>query len=478
MRSAHAVEAVRAAEQDLMAQLPEGTLMQRAAAGLAGACLEVLGSAYGRRVVVLAGSGDNGGDALYAGARLAKRGVDVGIVVLSPEQVHARGLAAALRAGARRITEPDWRRTELLIDGVVGIGGRPGLREPARTLVDAARAAGVHVVAVDVPSGVDVDGAAASEPHVTADLTVTFGTYKPALLAGPAARSAGWVHRVDIGLAPYLGEPVIEALDAPDVRAYYPAPDASAHKYTRGVVGIDTGSGRYAGAAVLCAAGALAGPAGMVGFAGPDAVADAVVASHPEVVAGPGRTQALVVGSGTAQRAESALRDAVAEGVPLVVDADALAYWRPGSAEHALLTPHAGELARMLNVERAAIDAEPLAYARAAAEQLRATVLLKGSHTLIAARDRPTRVVATGPPWLATAGAGDVLAGLAGSLLAAGLAPRDAGSVAAWLHGAAATAASRAGGAEGGGGRGGPVTATAVAKAIPVVTARILHAEH
>ncbi|UPK75964.1 NAD(P)H-hydrate epimerase [Nocardioidaceae bacterium SCSIO 66511] len=479
MRYAHSVESVRAAEGSLMATLPEGALMQRAAAGLATVCAEVLGSVYGSRVVVLVGSGDNGGDALYAGARLATRGAAVDLVILQPRAVHTEGLSAALAAGARRTNEPDWASTDLLIDGVVGIGGRPGLREPARSLVGAARAAAVYTVAVDVPSGVDVDGATLPEAYVTADLTVTFGTYKPALLAGPAARAAGWVHLVDIGLGPYLDDAVAEGVEVSEVRAAYPVPGAEAHKYTRGVVGVDAGSGTYAGAAELCVRGAQAGPAGMVRFGGPEPVAVEVVGRCPEVVAGRGRVQAWVVGSGTADRAEPALRDAVAEDVPVVVDADALAHWRVGMAPSALLTPHAGELARMLDIDRAAVEAEPLAYVRRAADELTATVLLKGSHTVIAERGRPTRVVSAGPSWLATAGAGDVLAGLAGSLLAAGLDPLDAGSVAAWLHGTAAQIAATHRPADTDSFRTrraaeGPITARDVAAALPAATAAAL----
>lgn len=472
MRYAHSVESVRRAESALMATLPDGALMQRAAAGLATVCIEVLGEVYGSRVVALVGSGDNGGDALYAAAWLASRGASVDLVVLAPDAVHTDGLAAAVRAGARRTERPDWAATDLLIDGVVGIGGRPGLREPARSHVEAARTAEVYVVAVDVPSGVDVDGAGAPEPHVVADVTVTFGTYKPALLVPPAARSAGWVHLVDIGLGPYLDAPVLAAFDAADVGAAYPVPAGESHKYTRGVVGIDAGSDRYAGAAELCVLGAQGGPSGMVRFGGPEAVAADVVARHAEVVAGRGRVQAWVVGSGTADRAESALNDALADGVPVVVDADALGHWRVGMADAALLTPHAGELARMLGVDRSAVESDPLTYVRDAAERFEAAVLLKGSHTLIAERGSPTRVVASATPWLATAGAGDVLSGLAGSLLAAGLTPIDAGSVAAWLHGTAARLAVAAHQPpEASSLVGAPITACAVAAAIPSATA-------
>jgi hydroxyethylthiazole kinase-like uncharacterized protein yjeF len=129
-----------------------------------------------------------------------------------------------------------------------------------------------------------------------------------------------------------------------------------------------------------------------------------------------------------------------------------------------LLTPHAGELARLLDVDRSDLEARPLHHARAAAERWQAVVLLKGAHSLVAAPDGRVRVNTTGPPWLATAGAGDVLAGLCGSLLASGLSAFDAGSVGAWLHGAGAAWASR----------GGPITARQVAEAVPSVIADLL----
>ena len=154
MRSAHTVEQVRAAEAALMATLPEGALMQRAAAGLASAVLDLLGRAYGSTVVLLVGAGDNGGDALYAGALLARRGVRVLAWSLS-DTPHAAGLAALHRAGGRSITEAPRRAPDLVVDGIVGIGGRPGLRPEAEQALRAL--AGVPVVAVDVPSGVDVD---------------------------------------------------------------------------------------------------------------------------------------------------------------------------------------------------------------------------------------------------------------------------------------------------------------------------------
>ncbi|HEU5454264.1 MAG TPA: ADP/ATP-dependent (S)-NAD(P)H-hydrate dehydratase, partial [Nocardioides sp.] len=149
----------------------------------------------------------------------------------------------------------------------------------------------------------------------------------------------------------------------------------------------------------------------------------------------------------------------VADGVPVVVDADALAHLTGPLGVPAVLTPHAGELAAMAGADRKDVEARPLAHARAAAEKYDAVVLLKGRHTLVAKPDGTVRVTTTGVPWLATAGAGDVLTGVIGSLLAAGLAPYDAASVGSWLHGAAATLASEDG----------PIVAGAVARAIPDV---------
>jgi len=467
MRAAHTVEQVRTAEQALMARLPHGALMQRAATGLATACADLLGRVYGARVLVLAGSGDNGGDALFAAARLARRGARADAVLLSPEKAHAGGLAA-LRAAGGRVTRGDealegaerLRRADLVLDGIVGIGGKPGLRPPAPDLL-ASLDAGL-TVAVDAPSGIDVDTGETPAEHVDADVTVTFGTHKVGLLVDPGAAASGAVHLVDIGLD--LPAPAVEALQAADVAALLPVPRHDAHKYARGVVGIAAGSEQFTGAGVLAVSGAAAGPSGMVRYDGPDAVAGLVRVTHPEVVVGPGRVQAWVVGSGGGGDVEAALRRVREDGVPLVVDADALPHLDPPLGVPALLTPHAGELARMLDVPRDAVEAAPLRFARDAARRYDATVLLKGARTLVVDPDGRVRVNSTGNPWLSTAGAGDVLAGLCGALLAAGLDPLDAGSVAAWLHGSAATLASG----------GGPVTAPQVAGALPEVVSRAL----
>ena len=450
MRFAHTVAQVRAAKAALMRDLPVGALMQRAAAGLAHAVLDLLGGGYGRRVLLLVGSGDNGGDALYAGALLRRRGVVVDVLLLGSNH-HEAGLTALLAVGGRLVDTVEGLAPDVVVDGIVGIGGQPGLRPAATAAM--AELGGVPVVAVDVPSGVDVDTGELDGPHVRADLTVTFGTHKVALLVDPAAVHCGAVHLVDLGLE--LPPAEVEALQPADVTALLPRPSRSAQKYTRGVVGISAGSDTYPGAALLCVAGASCGLAGMVRYAGPDAVAERVRIAHPEVV-GQGRVQAWVVGPGGGDEAGGALGTSLADAVPVVVDADALAHVGGPLGVPTVLTPHAGELAAMLGVQRGEIEARPLVHARLAARRFEAVVLLKGRHTLVARPDGRVRVTTTGVPWLATAGAGDVLAGVIGALLAAGLNPWDAASVGSWVHGAAATAASG----------GGPIVAGDVAHAL------------
>ena len=454
MRSAHTVEQVRAAEATLMATLPEGTLMQRAAAGVMYAVLDFLGSAYGRRVLLLVGSGDNGGDALHAGAMLARRGVAVEALLLKPVHAHAAGLRALQLAGGRVIQAVgDAQKPDVVLDGIVGIGSAGGLRPNAATVVAQLRS--VPFIAVDVPSGVNVDTGQVDGPHVQAAATVSFGTHKIAHLVDPAARACGAVHLVDLGLE--LPAARVTAFQADDVAALLPIPTPTDHKYTRGVVGVRAGSKEYPGAGVLCVAGANSGLAGMVRYDG--SPADMVRDRHPEVVVSDRRVQAWVVGSGGGADAEWALRSSLEDGVPLVVDADGLTHVRGPLGAPALLTPHAGELARMLGVEREQVEADQLRFAREAAARFEAVVLLKGRHTLVAAPDGAVRVTTVGPAWLATAGSGDVLAGLCGALLAGGLSAYDAGAVGSWIHGAAAAHASR----------GGPITASGVAASIPHV---------
>ncbi|MFE7134654.1 NAD(P)H-hydrate dehydratase [Streptomyces sp. NPDC057638] len=472
MRTAYRVETVRAAEAELMALLPDGALMRRAAAGLAAACAELLGRVYGARVVLLVGSGANGGDTLYAGARLARRGAGVTAVLLAPGRTHREGLDDLTRAGGRIADDPfeALATADLVLDGITGIGGRGGLRPEAVPVARAARGSSAVIVAVDLPSGVEADSGEVRGEALRADLTVTFGTHKPALLIDPAREYAGAVRLVDIGLGPHLPSvPEIEALHHADVAHLLPEPTGESDKYRRGVVGIAAGSARYPGAAVLAVAGALRGGVGAVRYVGH--AADAVIARFPEALVHPGpparagRVQAWVVGPGLADAAtDTTVADILASDVPVLVDADGLhaldAETVRRRAAPTLLTPHAGEAAALLGVARESVESARLDAVRALVARYGATVLLKGSTTLIADPDGSTAVRADpmGTPWLATAGSGDVLSGLTGALLATGRPALDAASVGAYLHGLAARRAS---------GRGAPITALEVAEALP-----------
>lgn len=445
---------VRAAEKDLMARLPEGELMRRASFGLAAAIVDYLGGVYGKRILLLVGAGDNGGDALLAGVELVRRGGVVEAVLLG-ENAHVGPFVAA---GGRVVTVATARRPALVVDGIVGIGGRPGLRPDAAEAVAAFD--GVPLVAVDLPSGVDVDSGRLEGSRVDAELTVTFGTHKVCHLVDPGAQAAGAVHLVDIGLE--LGAPALEALQASDVARLVPRPSPTGQKYDRGVVAVHTGSQRFPGAAVLSVAGAAAGLTGMVRYVGP--AGEAVIAAHPHVVLSEGRAQAWVVGCGSGADAQEAFAHAVHHGVPVVVDADALRFV-PSRFRQAelVLTPHAGELATLLGLDRGEVEANQLVSVRDAAERFGAVVVLKGRRSLIASPDGRIRVNTSGNPWLATAGSGDVLAGVIGALIASGLSGFDAASVGCWLHGAAANLASDDG----------PLTPLLLAAALPDVVAAL-----
>ena len=467
MRAAFPVEVVRAAERAAMQAVPEGALMQRAAAGLAAECVRILRQGvYGTTVAVLAGAGDNGGDALYAGARLAARGAAVTAVLLSPDRAHPGGLTALRAAGGRVLPAGSPAATEvvaaarLVLDGIVGIGGSGGLRPAAAGLVAAVTGT---VVAVDLPSGVDADTGAVEGEAVRADVTVTFGMLKPGLLVGAGAEHAGDVRLVEIGLD--LPEPRLRVLDPADVARLVPRPGPRDDKYTRGVVGVAAGSSTYPGAGVLSTGAAVHGGAGMVRYAG--GAAEHVRSRWPEAIVTEGKpseagqVQAWVVGPGigTDDAAAGLLRDVLGQDVPVLVDADGLTLLarepelvRSRTAP-TVLTPHDREFERVAGP----VGADRVGAARRAAAEMGVTMLLKGNATVVAGPDGFAYVNPTGTPWLATAGSGDVLSGLAGALLAGGVEPALAAALAAYLHGLAGSIA--AGGAT--------TSATGVLAALP-----------
>ena len=491
---AHRADDIRAAEQPVLLALPEDGLMDRAAAALVAVCADVLRQwkkrVYGQRVVMLVGSGNNGGDALLAGADLQRRGAQV-FAVLTAEHAHARGVRLFTATGGRIVRASDesgeahaailLARADLVVDGILGISGRPGLTGSAERLV-AAIPSGAPVVAVDMPSGVDPDTGELAGAHVRADVTVSFGTLKPCLLLPPATYAAGRVVHVSVGIEAGLPEvPLVRRLTAQGVAARWPIPRHVGHKYTRGVLGVVAGSDTYPGAAVLAVAGAQRSGVGIVRFIGPPQVTDHVLRAVPESVPGKGRVQAWLLGSGVESDPDQdgVIREALASGLPCVVDAGALSECvrqraegiRPASAEDVLLTPHAGEAARMLTqlghqTERNDVEDRPAFHAIKLAQAVDAMVLLKGPTTLIASPDGSLASQNDGPSWLATAGTGDVLAGIAGALMAQGVQAMEAGAMAAYVHGKAGDRASA----------GGPISAGDVAAATPPTIAEFLNA--
>jgi hydroxyethylthiazole kinase-like uncharacterized protein yjeF len=453
MRGVYTVEQVRAAEDVLMARLPDGALMARAATGLAVECAALLRRVYGARVGLLVGGGYNGGDALFAGAALARRGAAVRALLLVPERAHQGGLAALLRAGGRVVpaVPAQLAGVDLVVDGIVGIGGRGGLRGAAGALARAAT--DLLTVAVDVPSGVDADTGAARGEAIRADVTVTFGALKAGLLVGDGAARTGELRLVNIGLAPLLPPAATQVLEESDVTALLPEPGPTDDKYTRGVVGVLAGSPAYSGAGVLTTGAAISGGAGYVRYAG--AAVDAIRAHYPEVVVHAGgkpselRVQSWVVGPGigTDDAARELLADVLSTDVPVIVDADGITLLAAapdllrGRAAPTVLTPHDREFARIADGP----GADRLDSARAAAAALGSTVLLKGDATVVAAADGRAWINRTGTPWLATAGSGDVLSGLIGSLLASGLEAPVAAAAGAFVHGVAGQLAAAGG---------------------------------
>ncbi|HZU79118.1 MAG TPA: NAD(P)H-hydrate dehydratase [Acidimicrobiales bacterium] len=431
MRPVVTVEEMRAV--DAAAADSEAVLVERAGTAVASAALRLLGGAYGRRVVVVAGKGNNGADGRVAAARLADRGARVTVI-------------EATDAPARIGRRPS---LDLVIDAAYGTGFRGEYAAPAVE-------PGVPVLAVDIPSGVDGDTGVASGAPLRADVTVTFAALKPGLLQGDGPLLAGRVVVADIGLD--VSRARIFVVDDDDVRNSLPPRPRVAHKW-QSAVAVVAGSPGMTGAPALSVLGAYRAGAGMVRLGMPGVELDAL--SVPEAVgeelpatgwvdaalALAGRCKALVVGPGLGRSDDTAAQvRALVAGFPgtLVVDADGL--YALGGADDAaralapaagrvVLTPHDGEFARLTG---AAPGPDRIAAARAAATRVGAVVLLKGPTTVVATPTGDVRLAAAGSPRLATAGTGDVLAGVIGAFAARGLGPLDAAALGAHVHGAAA----------------------------------------
>lgn len=570
--AAYVAADVRAMERPLL----EGgaPLMRMAATAVAHTVADLLGdeglTLDESRITLLAGSGDNGGDGLYAAAALAENGASVTAVAVG-RTVHEDAFAAFVRSGGKvLILDPASeipgcsagfgageagerlraavelaRHSHVIVDAMTGIGLSGELRGiagtmaaslgvdgtvPDRTALPDGDTAGEFpfVVAVDTPSGVGVDDGSITGPYIPADVTVTFGALKPCAILPPASYACGKVTLVDFGFDVDDHDPLVEVVSGDNASEAIRLPRLADTKYSRGVAGLITGSVRYPGAAVLSSRAAAATNVGMIRYMGPERTRSMVLAAVPEAVIGKGRVQAWVVGSGvpdgTADEDDMDVQrqtiakllshyavgedatdpDLAFEMPPVVVDAGALDLLPDEVPAQVVITPHAGELAALLvergeDVDAHDVQLEPLRWARRAHELTGATVLLKGAVSIVvgdaeedavdtvrrsdpgddtaaalaarrkaagsldgdevddiefegsndgetSAADR-VRVLVAGraPAWLGTAGAGDVLAGMMGALLAQQ--DEDASIVetaadAAYLHGYAAAIAS------------------------------------
>ena len=488
---------VRRADRRAIEELgvPGVVLMENAGRGAADLIERVFGPARGRRVAVVAGKGNNGGDGFVVARHLAGRGATVDVwLVAAAADVRGDALVnlEALRRVGVGVTEVgvrggidalgrSLRGADVVVDALLGTGAS-GV--PSGLVADAIRAineSGRPVSSLDLPSGLLADGGPVPEPTVRADLTVTFGLAKPGLYLLPGALHAGRVEVADLGVPrEWLARGLrLGLVEAEDVRAALPPRPIDAHKGRHGHLLVVAGSIGKTGAAVLACRGALRAGTGLVTCAVPVSQQPVVAAHLAEAMTEPiaetaaqtlsakaldrilelaARMDAVAVGPGVGREPETqgALRELVRTAEqPMVVDADALtalvghlALVREARAPR-LLTPHPGEAARLLDTTVAAVQADRLGSTRALAEATGAVVALKGARTVVAAPSGETTLNPTGNPGLATGGTGDVLTGIAGGFLAQGLAALPALQAAVYLHGLAGDLAARARGGVG-----------------------------
>ncbi len=440
--------------------------MRAAGAAVAQSAAAMLGRTYGKRVVVVCGKGNNAGDGLVAARVLARRGALVTVVLAAGDPKDAA--LRALRAFDARVVDlgssPSLENADLVIDALLGVGIT---RAPDGAIGEAVRLvaqSACPVLSVDVPSGLDADTGDVPGDAVRAWHTVTFTGFKPGLLFSRGAGLAGLIEVADIGIPRDLRSGTAVALEEADVRMLLPERNTDANKYRSGVAMVVAGSRAMPGAAALVCGGAVRGGAGLVMLAAPASVCAIALAHVPEIVTIPledgpegvfdekgidairermQKVSALAIGPGLSRHhatAEAVRRLFAETEVPVVLDADGLNAFEGrladlGARSHrAVLTPHAGEFARLAG----ALPANRLEGARALAADTRCIVLLKGYGTVIAAPDGRLAVNATGGANLASAGTGDVLTGLTAALLARGLDGFGAAAAGSFIHGTAA----------------------------------------
>jgi ADP-dependent NAD(P)H-hydrate dehydratase / NAD(P)H-hydrate epimerase len=454
------------------------TLMENAGRAVAAAAEALAGGAYGRRAVVVAGKGNNGGDGLVAARYLADRAMGVCAILLEPpealrepastnlERLGAGRPNARIRPFSMPVLVRELDRADVVVDAIFGTGFRGVPENAAAEAIEAIGSASAPVVAVDIPSGVNGESGAIEGSAVRADVTVTFGAAKPGVVLLPGAANAGIVEVDDIGFPDELLTSDTWLLERDDVVRALPERAVDTHKRAAGLVVVIGGSRRMTGAVCLSGEAAYRAGAGLVTVAVPEGIlpvvqtrlrettflplpqtADGTIAATMEPLEqGLEAADAVAIGPGMTTNDETAayVRTLVRScPVPLVLDADGLNAFVghvPDLADRrspAVLTPHAGEFARLAGMTAREVGVDRIGNARKLASETNAVVLLKGSRTVVAAPDGRVLVNTTGGPFLATGGTGDVLTGMIAALIARGAEPWLAAGAAAYVHGTA-----------------------------------------
>ncbi len=454
------------------------TLMENAGRAVATAAEALAGGTYGRRAVVVAGKGNNGGDGLVAARYLARRGMAVSVVLLEPpealrepastnlERLRTRCPNVRIRQFSAATLRRELDRADVVVDAIFGTGFRGVPENAAAEAIEAIGSTGAPVVAVDIPSGVSGESGTIEGSAVSADVTVTFGAAKPGVVLLPGAANAGIVEVVDIGFPGDLLTTDTWLLEPDDIARALPERAPDTHKRAAGLVVVIGGSRRMTGAVCLSAEAAYRAGAGLVTVAVPEGILPVVqtrlrettflplpetsegtiAATMAPLEQGLEAADAVAIGPGMTTNEETAsyVRTLVRScPVPLVLDADGLNAFVGHVPElgdrrsPAVLTPHAGEFARLAGMTAREVGVDRIGNARKLASQTNAVVLLKGSRTVVAAPDGRVLVNPTGGPFLATGGTGDVLTGMIAALIARGAEPWLAACSAAYVHGTA-----------------------------------------
>ena len=485
-------------------------LMETAGRAVAARVLSMMGSGPSKRVLVLVGKGNNGGDGLVAARVLHDAGVEVHIVLSSEPQstegpaasnlqaVRGMGIDVSVYLSGSEASSPEWQRPDLCIDALLGVGSTGAPRGALKEMVEAANRLPCPRLSVDIPTGLDATTGIVEGKCIHASATVTFGCGKVGLFADPGVRYCGSVEIVDIGFpraSVVRIEATTRAIDAEMVRDWLPDRPRFGNKGTFGNVAVIAGSSGMMGAAVLCSRAALRVGAGLVRLAAGQESLIAVNSMTPEVICrpvpysagvfGPDSLDALrsltegaravAIGPGISSRSETAeLIAALLPHIeaPMVIDADALNILSGDPSvlrrlkAPAILTPHPGEMSRLAGPPVEKVQAERIRHAREFAREWGVIVVLKGAATVVASPEGEVLINTTGNAGMATAGTGDVLTGTITGLIAQGMSPFEAAGCGVYLHGAAGDHCAKRSGEVG-------IMASDLVEAIPHAQARV-----